>query len=65
MQYIVEVIHRHFKENSTLTVAELRDLLNTSRKVSLPLLEYLDMHKYTVREGDIRRPGLKIRNLSE
>lgn len=65
MQYIVQVIHRHFQEKQTLTVAELRDILNTSRKLAVPLLEYMDMNKYTVREGDLRRPGLKILNLSE
>ncbi|WP_425059428.1 Selenocysteine-specific elongation factor [Sporomusa carbonis] len=65
IQYIVQLIHRHFKENSTLTVAELRDLLNTSRKVALPVIEYLDMHKYTIRDGDVRRPAQKILDLSE
>ncbi|MBP2634787.1 MAG: selB [Firmicutes bacterium] len=65
MQYIVQVIHRHFQEKQTLTVAELRDILNTSRKMAVPLLEYMDMHKYTLREGDLRRPSLKILNLSE
>lgn len=65
MQYIVRVIHRHFQEKQTLTVAELRDILNTSRKTALPLLEYMDMHKYTTRDGDIRHPTLKILNLSE
>lgn len=65
IQYIVQVIHRHFKEKQTLTVAELRDLLNTSRKFALPIMEYMDMHKYTIREGDVRRPSSKILNLSE
>lgn len=65
MQYIVQVIHRHFLEKQTLTVAELRDILNTSRKTAVPLLEYMDMHKYTTREGDVRRPTPKILNLSE
>ena len=65
MQYIVQVIHRHFQEKQTLTVAELRDILNTSRKTALPLLEYMDMHKYTTRKGDVRHPTLKMLNLSE
>ncbi len=46
-------------------MAQFRDLLNTSRKVALPLLEYFYMDKYTIREGDVRRPGQKIKNLSE
>ena len=65
MQYIVQVIHKHFQDKQTLTVAELRDLLNTSRKMALPIMEYMDMHKYTIREGDLRRPSSKILNLSE
>jgi selenocysteine-specific elongation factor len=65
IQYIARLIQQHFAANPTLTVAQLRDLLNTSRKVALPLLEYFDLHKYTVREGDNRRPGPKIRDLSE
>ena len=65
MQYIVQVIHKHFQEKQTLTVAELRDILNTSRKFALPIMEYMDMHKYTAREGDIRRPTRKILDLSE
>ncbi|SMC91680.1 selenocysteine-specific translation elongation factor [Sporomusa malonica] len=65
IQYIVQLIHRYFKENETLTVAELRDILNTSRKIALPLMEYLDMHKYTVRDGDVRRPTRKVLDLSE
>jgi selenocysteine-specific elongation factor len=65
IQNIAKVIQRHFQTNPTLTVAELRDLIGTSRKVALPLLEYYDMHKYTVREGDVRRLGPKIQDLSE
>ncbi|HWR44058.1 selenocysteine-specific translation elongation factor [Sporomusa sp.] len=65
IQYIVQLIHRYFKDNETLTVAELRDILNTSRKIALPIMEYLDMHKYTVRDGDVRRPSRKTLDLSE
>lgn len=65
IQYIAKVIHSYFKDKTTITVAELRDLLNTSRKVALPLMEYLDLHKYTVRDGDMRRLGPKLRDFSE
>ncbi|MDT8903335.1 selenocysteine-specific translation elongation factor [Anaeroselena agilis] len=65
IQYIAKLIQQHFADNPTLTVAQLRDLLNTSRKVALPLIEYLDLHKYTIRDGDNRRPGPKLRDLSE
>jgi selenocysteine-specific elongation factor len=65
IQNIVILIQQHFVNHPTLTVGELRDLIGTSRKVILPLLEYLDLHKYTKREGDIRRQGGKMMNISE
>lgn len=65
IQYIAKCMQDHFQDHSTLTVAELRDLLNTSRKIALPLMEYFDLHKYTIRDGDLRRPGPKTKDLSE
>ncbi len=37
-----------------LTVAEIRDLLSTTRKYAVPLCEYLDRSGVTRREGDLR-----------
>jgi selenocysteine-specific elongation factor len=37
-----------------LTVAEIRDLLDTTRKYAVPLCEYLDRTGVTKREGDLR-----------
>ena len=37
-----------------LTVAEIRDLLGTTRKYAVPLCEYLDRVGVTKREGDLR-----------
>jgi selenocysteine-specific elongation factor len=37
-----------------LTVAEIRDLLGTTRKFAVPLCEYLDRAGVTRREGDLR-----------
>lgn len=37
-----------------LTVAEIRDLLGTTRKYAVPLCEYLDRTGLTRREGDLR-----------
>ena len=37
-----------------LTIAEIRDLLGTSRKFAVPLCEYLDRTGITRREGDLR-----------
>jgi selenocysteine-specific elongation factor len=40
-----------------LTVAEIRDLLGTTRKYAVPLCEYLDRAEVTRREGDLRVVG--------
>jgi len=42
-----------------MTIAEFRDILNTTRKYALPFLEYLDSNKITLRVGDIRKFLLK------
>jgi selenocysteine-specific elongation factor len=39
---------------SGMTVAEIRDLLGTTRKYAVPLCEYLDRMGLTRREGDLR-----------
>lgn len=44
-------------DGSTLTMAELRDLLGTTRKFAVPIGEYLDRIGLTRREGDLRRLG--------
>jgi selenocysteine-specific elongation factor len=47
---VVEKIH----EAGSINVAELRDLLDTSRKYALALLEYFDQQRVTRRVGDTR-----------
>jgi selenocysteine-specific elongation factor len=42
-----------------LTVAEIRDLLGTTRKYAVPLCEYLDRIGVTRREGDLRFAAAK------
>ncbi len=44
-------------EGKGLTVAEIRDLLGTTRKYAVPLCEYLDRIGVTRREGDLRFAG--------
>lgn len=50
-----EKISEAFQEKDMLTVAEVRDLFQTSRKYALALMEHLDQAGFTVREGDARR----------
>lgn len=52
---MVGIITDHFRREATLTAAQLRDQLNTSRRYVLAFLEFLDGAGITVREGDVRK----------
>ena len=47
-------VEAHLNEKGRMTAAEFRDLLGTSRKYAVPLLEWLDTHGVTIRNGDYR-----------
>lgn len=49
-----EIVVRMIRAQGSLTLADLRTALDTSRKFALPLLEYLDGERVTKREGDAR-----------
>ncbi|HBC92270.1 MAG TPA: selenocysteine-specific translation elongation factor [Pelotomaculum sp.] len=55
-------VSRSLRDKGEITVAEVRDLLQTSRKFALPLLEYFDREKLTRRVGDKRLPGRALEN---
>jgi selenocysteine-specific elongation factor len=55
---MVEKIRQAIEQKGQVTLAEVRDLLDTSRKYVQALLEHLDAVGLTVRNGDFRR--LKI-----
>jgi selenocysteine-specific elongation factor len=46
---------QELSEKGDITPAMFRDRLGTSRKYTIPLLEYLDREGVTVRVGDVRR----------
>jgi selenocysteine-specific elongation factor len=50
----VRLLRAHLTEHRTLTVAAARDLLGSSRRYVLPLLEWMDTQKITRRVGDDR-----------
>jgi selenocysteine-specific elongation factor len=56
---MINTLKSFFAKNPELTVAEFRDLLNTSRKFALPFLEHLDAARVTLRLGDARKFLLK------
>jgi selenocysteine-specific elongation factor len=51
---LVQRITADIEEHGPRTVAEIRDLLDASRKFVLALLTYTDEHKITRRVGDTR-----------
>ncbi len=54
---ILALVKKHLAEKGELMLGELRDLLQTSRKYALPLLEHMDKEKITRRVGDKRVAG--------
>ncbi|MCC6347660.1 MAG: SelB C-terminal domain-containing protein, partial [Nitrospirales bacterium] len=56
---MLKLLKDFFIHKGEMTVAEFRDLLGTTRKYALPLLEYLDSHRITLRVGDVRKLMVK------
>ena len=51
------VVREHIESSGPATVAEIRDLLGTTRKYAVPLCEWLDQSGATRRQGDVRVLG--------
>ena len=49
-----EQLKNSLENGQGLTVSEIREILNTTRKYAVPLLEHLDRIGFTRREGDVR-----------
>ena len=47
-------VEAFFKVKSELALADFREIVNTTRKWMIPLLEYLDRIQVTMRKGDVR-----------
>jgi len=52
---LVESIRVTIQNNGAVTLAEARDILNTTRKYAQALLEHLDTIGVTIRDGDARK----------
>ena len=50
-----EKVLAYFEENEELTAAQFRDMMNTTRKYALAVLEYYDKQKLTRYDGEARR----------
>jgi len=54
IQNLLIQVEEHFKENRELTVTDMKNITGTTRKYSVPLLEFLDRNGHTIRVGDKR-----------
>lgn len=54
VEIATEQIRAHLSANESATASDLRQILGTSRRVAMPLLEHLDSKGLTRRDGDLR-----------
>ena len=55
LEKMQELLITHLRENDIITVAEFREIAQTSRKYAVPFLEYCDSQNITVRDENVRR----------
>ncbi|MBU8871046.1 MAG: selenocysteine-specific translation elongation factor [Gemmatimonadales bacterium] len=53
-------LREHFQASDEMTFAGFRDLSGLTRKLGIPMLEYLDQADVTIRQGDVRVVGAKL-----
>ncbi|MFN8547270.1 MAG: SelB C-terminal domain-containing protein [Candidatus Eisenbacteria bacterium] len=58
-------LERYFGERETMAVADLKGVLDVSRKQGVPLLEYFDRLGWTARRGDVRIAGSRLNEAGE
>lgn len=51
---MVDIVSDYIRENGEISVANVRDVLGTSRKYALALMDYMDHKRITRRVGDAR-----------
>lgn len=54
LEAIEKAVREWFRANDTLDIAAMKSITNLSRKHMIPLLEYFDAQKITLRTGDAR-----------
>ena len=59
---IIKFIKKQLEDNNRITVSELRDGFDFSRKYCIPIFEETDRIKFTKRDGDIRIKGANFEN---
>jgi len=56
-----QVALRLFAKGTSFSTMDFRDALGVSRKYAVPLLDYLDSLRFTVRSGNLRAPGAEAK----
>ena len=56
-----QIVLRLFRAAPSFSTMQFRDALNVSRKFAVPLLDYLDTVRFTVRSGHDRTPGVEAK----
>ena len=51
----------YFESHSEIKLSDFRNLLHTTRKYALPLMEYFDAQEITERTGDVRIAGVNLK----
>jgi len=54
-----QTLQPRLENGHSLTVSQIRDDLQITRKLAVPLCEYLDQVEWTIRDGDLRYLGPK------
>ncbi len=57
---LAALLRGHFAGEDALNFATFRELTGLSRKLGIPMLEYLDQTGITRRDGDVRRAGPRL-----
>ncbi|MDX2475068.1 MAG: selenocysteine-specific translation elongation factor [Candidatus Krumholzibacteria bacterium] len=60
MDQLLQKLRGHFAAEPELVFSEFRELSGLTRKLGIPMLEYLDQFGWTVRRGDVREAGTKL-----
>ena len=55
IEQLRQTLRKYLTEKGEMTAASFRDLIGSSRKYTIPLLEFFDRDGLTIRIGDIRR----------
>ncbi len=54
VEHATDLVRNYLTEHQSATASDLRQVLGTSRRVAMPLLEHLDVKGLTRRQGDVR-----------